>query len=129
MKKLLPILIAIVSVVFVLLAIVSNQQLVNYAREFDVVAKINAAGADELPATCQTFHLPVFARLFDIVTPGAFLSLVTLAGVLVMRKKFDLTTSMVRVLLGILIIGLTVMIIYQFIDPFYPFTLCRGLLP
>lgn len=128
MNKQLVIIPVVISMLLVVSVVIGDQQLMSYAKEHQVISQMNVAGIEGRAIMCQSFHLPWLARQFDFLTPLAFLTLVFLAGALMFSKRFGLSMIEKHVALSILVIGLTIMLIYQFIDPFYPFTMCRGLL-
>lgn len=129
MKKILVILVGSLSVIFVVFAIIGNQQLLRYNDQYKVVEQMNAAGPEGREVVCRSLHLPWLARQFDVVTPSAFVALLLLVVTVILQKKLGISKAVVRVALTTVVIGLTIMIVYQFVDPFFPFALCRGLLP
>lgn len=125
MKRKLVIIVSSLSILLVIGTIISNQQLISYAGQHQVFEQINTAGPEGREAVCRSIHLPWFARQFDVLTPGAMTALLFMVGILIWRKKLELSTTVVRIALGVFAIGLVIMIIYQFVDPFFPFSLCR----
>jgi hypothetical protein len=119
----------VLSVILVLGVVISDQQLLGYEKQHQVFAKINAAGPEGREAVCRNLRLPWFARQFDVLTPAAMMALLLIAGILILRKKLKISKTIIRVALSVFIIGTTIIFIYQFVDPFFPFSLCRGLLP
>lgn len=119
----------VLTIALLIAVIVANQQLINYAKLHNVPSQMNTAGSSGSVSTiCRSIHLPWLAKHFDFLTPTAFIALVILTGMLIWRKQNKLSRTVTTWVIGVIIVGFSTMIYYQFVDPFYPFSLCRGLL-